>query len=129
MYKSAGEPNARNVIPRCWPKIETVTHHLSHPLMQKDYRSNDWNLSGIEEKQSTTRGYTRKKPETIKKSRRRIQSRSQALRFSSFLSRLFSLNAFNSFFVNFFPLRSALRLFPSWLLAAASTSKNAFSCR
>ena len=42
-------------------------NHLSHPLMQKDYRSNDWNLSGIEKKkQSTTRGYTKRKLIPIK---------------------------------------------------------------
>ena len=34
----------------------------------------------------------------------------------------------SSFLLNFLPLLSAFKLFPSWLFAAASTSKKAFIC-
>lgn len=51
------------------------------------------------------------------------QSINQALRFSSFLARRFSLKAFSSALEMRLLARSALRLRPSWALAAASTSK------
>lgn len=51
------------------------------------------------------------------------QSFNQAFRFSSFFCFRFSLNCLSSFFDSFFAWRSAFRLRPSWLFAAASTSK------